>query len=159
MSQNRYIIPNNGNFSTGELIWNPKDPSKPDDQFNPSLDSGVHGENYFDRDTKTLWVLVKGPEPIEIRTTAVVMVSFGVPAVNLRDFYENGNLVKNLAALLNVDPSQIRVVKVIREGTQRRRLLAAGQSGVDMEIGPQPTLEITAPGEETTSKSSVDNSS
>ncbi|XP_022094388.1 fibrocystin-L-like [Acanthaster planci] len=150
--QNRYVVPNNGDTSSGELIWNPKDPEKPDNQFNPSLDSDVHGENYFDRDTKTLWVLVKGPKPVEIRTTAVVMVSFGVPAVSLDDFYESGNLVKNLASLLNLDPSQIRVVEVVREGTRRRRRLAEGQSGVELEIGPQPTQEIEPPGEEATTE-------
>ncbi|XP_038045747.1 fibrocystin-L-like [Patiria miniata] len=147
--KDRYVIPNNAEFSSsGELIWKAKDPALPDNQFNPDIGSQVHGENYFDHDTKTLWVLVRGPEPVEIRTTAVVMVSFGVPAVSVDDFYENGNLVNNLAALLNLDPSQIRVVEVVREGSRRRRRLAQGESGVSLEIGPQPRQEIEPPGEE-----------
>ena len=37
------------------------------------------------------------------------------------DFYDNGNLAQNLAALLNVDPSKIKVMNVISESSGRRR--------------------------------------
>ena len=148
------MIPNNADFSTGELIGKPKAPALPYDQYKPVVNSAVPGENYFESDTQTLWVTVRGGRPVEIRTTPVVMVSFGVPGVSMGDFYESGQLVENLAALLGVDQSQIRVVEVIREDglrLRRRRLRFRRQSDDDaevvVEIGPQPAQEIAPPHE------------
>ncbi|XP_071793632.1 fibrocystin-L-like isoform X1 [Asterias amurensis] len=146
--QDRYVTPNNADFSSGEFTWKAKDPSLPADQYNPSVSSGIYGENYFDRDTQTLWMLIKGPVPIEIRTTAVIMVTFGVPAVSVDDFYEE-NLVRNLAGLLNIDESQIRIVDVVSEASGRRRRRAVeGETEVVVEIGPQPSPTIESPGSE-----------
>ena len=142
------MTPNNADFSSGEFTWKAKDPSLPADQYNPSVSSGIYGENYFDRDTQTLWMLIKGPVPIEIRTTAVIMVTFGVPAVSVDDFYEE-NLVRNLAGLLNIDESQIRIVDVVSEASGRRRRRAVeGETEVVVEIGPQPSPTIESPGSE-----------
>ncbi|XP_071792804.1 fibrocystin-L-like isoform X2 [Asterias amurensis] len=148
--QNRYVNPNNADFSTGDFTWKAKDPNLPADQYNPSVTSSVYGENYFDRTTQTLWMLIKGPVPIEIRTTAVIMVTFGVPAVTVDDFFEV-NLVRNLAGLLNVDKSQIRIVDVVSEASGRRRRRAVGgETEVVIEIGPPPAPTIESPGSETT---------
>ena len=143
------MTPNNADFSTGDFTWKAKDPSLPADQYNPSVTSTVYGENYFERNTQTLWVLIKGAEPIEIRTTAVIMVTFGVPAVSIDDFYEE-NLVRNLAALLNVDSSQIRIVEIVSEASRRRRRAVEGEVDVNVEIGPQPVATIESPGSENT---------
>ena len=148
--QNRYVNPNNADFSTGDFTWKAKDPNLPADQYNPSVTSSVYGENYFDRTTQTLWMLIKGPVPIEIRTTAVIMVTFGVPAVTVDDFFEV-NLIRNLAGLLNVDKSQIRIVDVVSEASGRRRRRAVGgETEVVIEIGPPPVPIIESPGSETT---------
>ncbi|XP_022097673.1 fibrocystin-L-like isoform X1 [Acanthaster planci] len=153
--KNEYVTPTNADYSTGEFTWKAKDPSLPADQYNPSVTSNVHGENYFERDTQTLWLLVKGPVPVEIRTTAVIMVTFGVPAVSVDNFYEDANLVRNLAALLNVDQSQIRVVDVVSESSGRRRRRAAeGEAEVIMEIGPPPSETIDSPGSDTVNQTS-----
>ena len=142
------MTPNNADYSTGEFTWKAKDPSLPPDQYNPSVDSMVFGENYFDRDTMTQWILIRGSEPVEIRTTAVIMVTFGVPAVAVDDFYEI-NLVNNLAALLNVEPSQIRIVDVVSESSRRRRRSTA-ETEVTVEIGPEPEPTVESPGSDLT---------
>ena len=51
-----------------------KDPNLPSDQFEPQL-SSFSGANYWDRDTNLLYVIVRGSEPVDIRTTPVIQVS------------------------------------------------------------------------------------
>ena len=69
--------------------------------------------------------------------------------VSVEDFFDEDRLVQNLAFLLGIDPSQIRVVSVIREtlSKRRRRQSDAGAGdmtqsvSVDFEIGnPPPTV-------------------
>ena len=54
--------------------------------------------------------IIKGGDPIEIRTPPVVQVSLSL-AVSLDDFFNVGDLIRNLAFVLKIDPSKIRVVK------------------------------------------------
>ena len=52
------------------LTKDPADPTKfvPTTSMNP-------GANWFDMDTKMLYITVKGGEPIDIRTTPVIQVN------------------------------------------------------------------------------------
>lgn len=68
-----YILPTNGKYQGEDFELLPKDPTKPADQYLPTL-NGNPGLNYFDSDEKFLYVVVKGPEFIEIRTTSVIQV-------------------------------------------------------------------------------------
>ncbi len=54
--------------------------------------------------------IVRGSDPVEIRTPPVVQVSLSL-AVSLDDFFSVGELIKNLAFVLKIDPNKIRVVK------------------------------------------------
>ncbi|XP_071946022.1 fibrocystin-L-like [Antedon mediterranea] len=132
--QGRYVMPNNGQLDGDTFIWVPEDPNGTDDQFMPTPDSNIYGENYFDRDWQTLWILIRGSDPIDIITTPVIMVDVGVAPVDVDDFYEE-DLVNNLASLLGVDESQIRVVDVVREGGRRKR---STEFQVLIEIGESP---------------------
>mgnify|MGYP006944968275 CR=1 FL=1 len=38
------------------------------------------------------------------------------------EFYDNGNIAKNIAALLGIDPDRIKIVDVIRETSEERRI-------------------------------------
>ncbi|XP_033119895.1 fibrocystin-L-like [Anneissia japonica] len=134
--QGRYVMPNNGQMDGDTFTWVAKDPNLPNDQFNPTPDSNIYGENYFDRDWKILWVLLRGSKPLDIITSPVVMVTVGVAPVDVDDFYEE-NLVSNLASLLGIDDSQIRVVDVVREGGRRRR---STEIEVEIEIGDTPSI-------------------
>jgi hypothetical protein len=88
--------------------------------YHPPINSGVHGANYFDRVLKLMYVTLRGPDHIEIRTSPAVVIAFGFPAISVDDFFET-NLVSNLATYLGVEPYQIKVVNVVRETSARKR--------------------------------------
>lgn len=112
------------------------------EQFLPNLNSTVLGENYFDRTYQMLYLLVKGTIPVEIHTTSVIYVSFQLPAVTEDDFYSAHNLVRNLALFLKISSDKIRVSKVIR-GESLRRKRSTGLT-VELEIGDSPPQFITS---------------
>jgi hypothetical protein len=68
-----YINPTNARLSGEEFTLERKDPNLPNDQFEPQL-SSFSGANYWDRDTNLLYVIVRGSQPIDIRTTPVIQV-------------------------------------------------------------------------------------
>ncbi|XP_033119893.1 fibrocystin-L-like [Anneissia japonica] len=157
--QGLYIMPNNGRIDGGSFIWVDKDPNLPDDQFLPTPASNIYGENYFDRKLQTLWVLVRGNQPLDIITTPVIMVAIGVPAVAVDDFFEE-NLVQNLANLLGIDKSRIRVVDVVREGSSRRRKRSDDSvAEVVLEVGNAPATSIELEGNSTLDANITDSSS
>uniref|UniRef100_A0A673UX60 Fibrocystin-L n=1 Tax=Suricata suricatta TaxID=37032 RepID=A0A673UX60_SURSU len=107
------------------------------EQFLPNLNSTVLGENYFDRTYQMLYLLIKGTIPVEIHTTAVIFVSFQLPAVTEEEFYSSHNLVRNLALFLKIPSDKIRVSKII-QGKSLRRKRSTGLT-VELEIGdPAP---------------------
>jgi hypothetical protein len=53
---------------------------------------------------------VKGSDSVEIRTAPVVQVSLML-AVSIDEFFDIGELINNIAFVLNIDKSRIRVVK------------------------------------------------
>lgn len=111
------------------------------EQFLPNLNSTVLGENYFDRTYQMLYLLVKGTMPVEIHTTAVIFVSFQIPAVTEEDFYSSHNLVRNLALFLKIPSGKIRISKVIG-GDSVRKKRSTGLT-VQLEIGDPPPQFIT----------------
>ena len=73
----------------------------------------------------------------------VVQVSFEL-AVSLDDFFDPSSLVQNLAFVLKIPLSMIRVVDVIAEDTPVRRKRAVQQTyDVTFEIGSEPVQNIT----------------
>ena len=84
--------------------------------------------------------VIKGSDPIEIRTPPVVQVSLDV-AVSLDDFFESDRFVEYLAFVLRIDMSMIRVVDVVSEDTPLQRKRRNLQNTVNMTV----TLEIGDP--------------
>ncbi|XP_045717230.1 fibrocystin-L [Phyllostomus hastatus] len=110
------------------------------EQFLPDLNSTVLGENYFDRTYQMLYLLVKGTTPVEIHTTAVIFVSFQIPAVTEDDFYSSHHLVRNLALFLKIPSDKIRISKIKgREGLREKRSTGLV---VELEIGDPPAQFI-----------------
>lgn len=54
--------------------------------------------------------IVKGSDAVEIITAPVIQVSLSL-AVSVDDFFDIGDLINNIAFVLNIDRSRIRVVK------------------------------------------------
>ena len=72
--------------------------------------------------------------------------------VSVEEFFDSDRLVQNLAFLLGIDSSKIRVVNVVRETiTKRRRRQEMQQLRVDFEIGNPPTAAVTMEQNDTTS--------
>lgn len=77
------------------------------------------GSNYLQRSEKLLHVVLKGGHIIDIKTTPMVILTTGV-VVDPNDFFEK-DIINNLAALLGVAPENIRIMKVVSEGSSGRR--------------------------------------
>lgn len=71
-----YIYPTNARLGAKQFSYKQKDPSLPDDQFEPSLTS-IGGANYYDRDKQLLYVVVRGSAAVDIRTAPVIQVKLG----------------------------------------------------------------------------------
>lgn len=71
--QGLYIAPTNGRYQGGQFDLLPKDPNNPD-RFKPSMD-GYNAGNWFDSDSKLLYLVIKGDESIDIITTPVIQVN------------------------------------------------------------------------------------
>lgn len=112
------------------------------EKFLPNLNSTALGENYFDRTYQMLYLLVKGTVPVEIHTTAVIFVSFQLPAVTEDDFYSSHNLVRNLALFLKIPSDKIRISKVMRVESLRRKR-STTELTVELEIGDPPPRFIS----------------
>ncbi|XP_044933989.1 fibrocystin-L [Mustela putorius furo] len=136
------VYVNNALVCPKNTVWNPQQKYCElnrhlyTEQFLPNLNSTVLGENYFDRTYQMLYLLVKGTIPVEIHTTAVIFVSFQLPAVTEDDFYNSHNLVRNLALFLKIPSDKIRVSKLMR-GESLRKKRSTGLT-VELEIGDPP---------------------
>lgn len=110
-------------------------------QYVPELNA-TQGTNYFDQEFKMLRVLVRGSDPVEIRTAPVLFLSFELPAMTEDEFFGD-NLVQNLATFLKVPPNMIRITNIIREdGGARRRKRSSGLK-VEVEIKKPPVQQTT----------------
>ncbi|XP_044514196.1 fibrocystin-L [Gracilinanus agilis] len=136
------VYVNNSLVCPKNTVWNHQ---QQDCEFNihlqtggylPTLNSAVSGENYFDRTYHMLHLLVKGPTPIEVHTTAVLFVSFKLPAMTEDHFYSSSNLVRNLASFLKIPANKIRITKIIRENGRRKKRMAV--IDIELEIGEPP---------------------
>ncbi len=77
----------------------------------------------------------------DIKIAPVVFVRFGFPAVTPKQFFESASLVDNVAGLLDISPSKIRRVKIVRD-TSRRRRAASDVTLLSFVIEDDPTDSI-----------------
>ena len=71
-----YMYPTNAKLDQQNFGYKTKDPSLPDDQFEPRLGS-ISGVNYYERESQLLYVVVKGSVAVDIRTAPVIQVKLG----------------------------------------------------------------------------------
>lgn len=83
---------------------------------------------------------MKGPDIIEIKTPPVVQISLTV-AVSVDEFFIQ-NLISNLAYVLQIDVSRIRVVNIIAEDSlvdnNGRRRSVMSNNTISLEFGDPP---------------------
>ena len=127
----QFMNPNNKDFNAADYALLP-----PADEYIPAI-TEAPGSNYFDPNTGHLYLIVNGPSTIDIKTQPIVVLKLGM-TVPIENFFE-ANVVGNLAGLLGIDPANIRVTKIVREGSVGRKKREAGDIiGVEFEIGPPP---------------------
>ena len=131
-----YINPTNVRMENGEIVYDPKDPNLPDDQFIPTINDQA-GANFYERSVKRLYFILRGNTPITIRTAPVIQLSLNLPPITVNEFFED-NLVFNLATVLGIDESRIRIVNVISEASSSKRQVVG--TSVDIEIGNPPPI-------------------
>jgi len=115
----QYMVPTNGDVNDdGSIAW-----QKPDIvEHMVGVDSHQPGANFQDRDNQMFHFILAGGKVYDMTTVQTLVLELGVMTELTDDeFYDNGNLANNLAALLGIDPSKIRVMNVIREDSRRRR--------------------------------------
>merc|ERR1711871_1356201 len=95
--------------------------------------------NIFDLETTTLLVVLKGDVPIDLIQAPVLQISVDV-SITVADFFTVGyqGLVSNLAALLGIDHSLIKVPSP-SSTVGRRRLTESGQGGLVVIINGNAT--------------------
>jgi hypothetical protein len=94
-----------------------------------------------------LQLLVRGSDPVEIRTSPLLVIAFNLPAMTEDQFFGD-SLVRNLALFLKVPSSMIRITKVVREdggggGARRRKRAAAAGLTVEVEIQKPPVQQTS----------------
>ncbi|KAK3740701.1 hypothetical protein QZH41_019065 [Actinostola sp. cb2023] len=130
-----YMYPTNADLAAGQFKLKDIPSGAAKDYYYPPL-SSISGSNYFDDDSNTLFVIVRGPEPVDIHTSPVVQIILSVQTVTVDEFFKN-NLIQNLADLLGCDPSLIRYMDVI-SASRRRRRAVSGDTKIVMQIANNP---------------------
>ena len=137
----RFVSPNNLDLTDTEgFTMLPAD-----DKYIPSLDSMVEGENYFDPTTGFLYLLLRGTEPVDYRIQPSVVTKVGA-TIDMDNFFE-GDVAGNIAALLGIDPGNIRVTNIVREGRRKKRFAPTWDNAEDivmeMTIEPPPVTNLS----------------
>ena len=105
--------------------------------------SAVHGTSFHDVDTTTLTVLLKGNQPVELIMAPVVTLGVGL-SVSLAEFFATGRdgLVNNIALLLGIAPSRIRIPGA--RAARRRRLVLAdeGRRASEFDEDNSSSIEV-----------------
>lgn len=110
-------------------------------QYVPQL-SDTLGTNFFDQDYKMLKVIVRGSQPVEVRTSPLLVIAFELPAMTEDEFFGN-KLVQNLATFLKIPPNMIRITKIIPEDAGARRRKRSTGLKVEVEIKKPPVQQIS----------------
>ncbi|XP_063041153.1 fibrocystin-L-like [Engraulis encrasicolus] len=145
---NQLVPPTNAEWNSDKTDYTLLKPTT-QGQYVPAMNSSVNGANFLDADYKMLHVLLRGSEPVEIRTSPKIFLSFNLPAMSEDEFFGDG-LVNHLAVFLKVPASMIRITKIVREdGGAKRRKRSTGLS-VEVEISKPPVQQTsnTTDGEE-----------
>ncbi|XP_039677098.1 fibrocystin-L-like [Perca fluviatilis] len=137
---NNLIAPTNVQWNADNTDYTLKKPIYAD-QYVPQLNATV-GSNYFDRDYKMLKVVLRGTQPVEIRTSPLLFISFELPAMTEDQFFGK-SLIQNLAAFLNIPPNMIRITNIIRGDGGARRRKRATSLKVEVEIRKPPVQQTT----------------
>ena len=126
-----FQTPTNAEKAGDNLVW-----TKPDNAFHmPEIHSHNSGSNFFQREAQMYHMIFSGGHIYELDVIQTLVLELSVMTELTEDqFYDNGNLANNIAALLGIDPSNIRVMNVIREDTPSRRKRREAQGMIQFSL-------------------------
>ena len=138
--QGNYVPPTNADRTSTDLKYLQFPPANRT-SFAPLI-SDVVGTNYYDRQLKQLFVVIKGSSPITVVTTPVVQVSLSL-FVTAEQFFNEAMLVSNIAFLLGIPSNKIRIVSIVKEsGVGKRQTPSSSALQLSFEIGDAPVQQI-----------------
>ena len=115
-----YIPPTNARWVNNELEW-----ERPRADIHlPSLagPNNAPGTNFFDRQSQSIHLILKTGSIYSLTVKATVVLELEVMTELTEDeFYDNGNIATNIAALLGISPKKIKMMNVVRETAEQRR--------------------------------------
>ena len=113
----------------------------PGDEYIPDFDSSLspqinHGTNFYDPRTGHLYVCISGGANgvLDVIMQPIVVFKFGGTISN-SDFFDV-NPVQNIANLLGIDSSKIRIANIVRENSNRLGDRSSDDVEIDIDIGP-----------------------
>ena len=127
----RYVAPENIDLTSDKFAMFPAN-----DKYIPSLESQVEGANYFDPTTGYLYLLLRGTTTVDYKIQPSVVTKIGA-TIDMDNFFE-GDVAGNIAALLGINPANIRVTNVIREGSSRKKRESIENVEIEVTIEPEP---------------------
>ncbi|XP_021369085.1 fibrocystin-L-like isoform X2 [Mizuhopecten yessoensis] len=113
-------------------------------EYTPTV-SDTSGQNYFDRNSKRLYVTIRGPKTVELKTKPSIYVSCNIPPMTEDEFF-GSKAPEYLAAFFDIPPEKIRKMNVISESQSKRRRKRSTVSYdvMVLEISDVPNSNSTA---------------
>ncbi|XP_053372849.1 fibrocystin-L-like [Mercenaria mercenaria] len=111
-------------------------------EYEPRI-TDTAGTNYFDRNRGEITIIIRGHARIDVRTQNTIIVSFGIPALPVEEFYGE-NIVENLAAFIDKPLTKVRIARIVSELTGTRRKRFDSNMIMEIEIGDEPVTDINS---------------
>ena len=143
-----YIVPTNGILDTNLRYVDTRDPETKA-QYVPTISLNP-GANFYDRSSLTMYFVVKGDAKIKLETTMVIQLRFDLASITVDTFFEE-NIVSNIALLLGIPESKIRITNIVGIPRITRRQIQSLATNVtlEIEIGDPPQNMTNVPPSDT----------
>jgi len=135
-----YVQPTNAYYIGKNMVF--KNVANNSAPFMPTYNSAT-GTNLFYKNR--IWVTMSGADVIDVQIAPVLFISFSVPAMTPDQFFEPSTLVSNFAALLGLNPSQIKTVNIVSASNstsfnnrRRRDLSSSSNIMINLTIYDNP---------------------
>lgn len=136
----KYTKPSNAYYENGHMelqAYNSSDISL----YKPSVGS-PSGMNLYHKPNRKVYFAMDGTSDIELKIAPVLFVRFGVPAVTPEQFFSKNTIVGNFAYLLDIPPSKIRRVEIIRASKRKRNADGDENSYIVLTFEDDPIADL-----------------
>lgn len=134
-----YVPPSNAQFTNGKMTL--IDYRSNINKYMPTY-ANESGINLYVKADQKIYFTISGGDYIDLKIAPVLFVKFGVPAITADQFFEPATLVQNFADLLDVDPSKIRNVQIVR-ATRSKRQTGDSNNYITFEISNDPVTSLS----------------